>query len=229
MFAQENLSEFLKYLANYPPECEKLPSLSVISKEIGISVAALREQLEVARTLGFIEIRPRTGIRKLPSKFYPSVMVSLNYLMAEDQKFFQQFADLRQKIESAYWTEAVSLLENEDHEALRQIIRRAYEKLDGSPVQIPHEEHKNLHLTIYSKLNNPFVSGILESYWKAYELIGLNFFTDYTYLRSVWGYHQTMVDAIINKEYQAGFNAMVEHANLLVNLLDIRQNNSQNN
>ena len=119
------------------------------------------------------------------------------------------------------------MLDSQDHQKLQQILRRAFEKLDGSPVQIPHEEHKELHLTIYSKLNNPFVAGILEAYWKAYELIGLNFFTDYSYLCSVWQYHQKMVDAIISGRFDDGFKAMVEHSDLLTNLLDIRQSNGQ--
>jgi len=222
MPTQENLSEFLKYLAKYPKECDNIPSLSVISKEIGISVAALREQLEVAKALGFVEVRPRTGIKKTPFDFYPSVMLGLNYLLIEDQDSFIKFSDLRQKIEFSFWEEAVILLDSDDQQKLQQIIQQAFEKLNGSPIQIPHEQHKNLHLTIYSKLNNPFVSGILEAYWKAYELIGLNFFTDYAYLRAVWDYHKIMVDSIVSKEYQKGYDAMKEHADLLVNLLDNR-------
>ncbi len=74
-------------------------------------------------------------------------------------------------------------------------------------MQIPHEEHKQLHLTIFGRLENPFVSGILEAYWEAYESIGLNVFTDYAYLREVWGYHQRMVDSICSGDLEKAATA----------------------
>ncbi len=47
---------------------------------------------------------------------------------------------------------------SEDHAELLDLVRRAFQKLDGSPVQIPHMEHRQLHLLLYSRLNNPFVT-----------------------------------------------------------------------
>jgi len=66
------------------------------------------------------------------------------------------------------------------------------------------------------------VSGILEAYWDAYEGIGLNVFTDYAYLREVWEYHQRMVDSICSEDFEAGYRALVEHADMLADLLDHR-------
>ena len=56
-------SEFIRYIfeQGYRPG-DRLPSLSDLSAEIGISVGKLREQLEVARTLGLVEASPRRGI-----------------------------------------------------------------------------------------------------------------------------------------------------------------------
>ena len=221
----ENLSEFMRYLANHPQSDENLPPLTVLSEELGVSVSSLREQLEVARALGLVEVRPRTGIRRLPFTFLPAVRQSLGYAMALDQSNFGMFADLRQNIEASYWYEAVGRLTSEDHARLSDLIQRAWRKLDGRPIQIPHDEHKQLHLTIYCKLNNPFVTGILEAYWESYEAIGLNVFTDYTYLRSVWQYHETMVNAILNGNFETGYRALVEHTDLLADLLDQRTAN----
>ena len=216
----ENLSEFMRYLAAHPLEGENLPALSTLSDELGVSVASLREQLEVARALGLVDVRPRTGIRRLPFTFLPAVRQSLGYAMALDPHNFQLFADLRQNIEASYWFEAVEKLTEEDQARLKGLMERAWRKLDGRPIQIPHDEHKQLHLTIYGRLNNPFVSGILEAYWESYEAIGLNVFTDYNYLRSVWQYHEKMVNAICCGDFQAGYRALVEHTDLLTDLLD---------
>jgi DNA-binding FadR family transcriptional regulator len=220
MSTAENLSEFMRYLAAHAQAEENLPALTQLSGELGVSVASLREQLEVARALGLVEVKPRTGIRRLPYTFLPAVRRSLDYAMALDLRNFQLFADMRKHLEAAYWHEAAASLTAEDKTRLQDLIQRAWNKLDGRPIQIPHDEHKQLHLTIFCRLENPFVSGVLGAYWEAYEAIGLNVFTDYNYLRGVWGYHQKMVDSICSGNFDLGYQALVEHADMLADLLD---------
>jgi len=213
------LSEFLQYLASHEQAEQSLPALTALSQELGVSVASLREQLEVARALGLVEVRPRTGIRRQPYSFSPAVRQSLQYALALDKNNFIAFADLRRHVETAYWHEAVQLLTPEDHNALKVLVARAWEKLRGAPIEIPHLEHRELHLTIYHRLNNPFVSGLLQAYWDAYETVGLNVFTDYHYLTEVWTYHQKMVDAICENEVEAGYTALTEHSDLINQLI----------
>jgi DNA-binding FadR family transcriptional regulator len=217
--AQKKLSsEFLDYLAStYCPEegSDRLPSLGELSKQLEISVSTLREQMEVARAMGLVEARPRTGLRRLPYSFLPSINQSLRYAISLDQDYFLQFSDLRNHLESVYWHEAVSTLTNEDHETLRSLVDRAWEKLRGTPIHIPQAEHRELHLTIYRRLGNPFVLGILEAYWDTYEAVGLNLYNDYVYLEEVWNYHQRMVDAIRSGDPDAGYKALIDHTDLI--------------
>lgn len=213
------LSEFLQYLASHEQIEQTLPALASLSRELGISVGSLREQLEVARALGFVEVRPRLGIRRQPYTFLPAVRQSLAYALIRDKENFIRFADLRRHIESAYWHEAVALLTPEDHAALKSLAARAWEKLRGSPIEIPHPEHRQLHLTIFGRLQNTFVEGILQTYWDAYEAVGLNVFTDYAYLTGVWTYHQKMVDSICNGDFEAGYLALTEHSDLINQLI----------
>ncbi len=70
-------------------------------------------------------------------------------------------------------------------------------------------------MCIFRKLENPFVQGILEAYWEAYESIGLNLYAGYEYLENVWEYHQRMVDAVCSGDFEAGYQALVEHKDLL--------------
>ena len=214
----ETLSEFLRYLASNMPEGngDRLPPLTELSQELGISIASLREQLEVARALGLVEVRPKTGIRRLPYTFRPAVKKSLTYALLITPAHFQQYSDLRVHIESSYWYQAVSLLTLEDHQLLRDLVARAFQKLHSQPIQIPHMEHRELHLSIYRRLDNPFVTGILETYWEVYEAVGLNVYTDYGYLERVWQYHERMVEAICAGNYSAGYQALTEHADLLL-------------
>lgn len=211
-------SEFLHYITQEDgcdPETGRLPTLNDLSEQMGISVSRLREQLEVARALGFVEVRPRTGIRRLPFTFLPAVQHSLNYAVALDRAYFEQFSDLRNQIEAAYWLRAAQSLTEDDLNRLQELMESAWEKLNGNPIRIPHEEHRALHLTIFHRLENPFVLGILEAYWEAYEAAGLNLYADYRYLKRVWEYHQTMVDSLCDGELQVGYQALVEHVDLL--------------
>lgn len=221
---QINLSsEFLNYLsATYHSdrECDRLPPLSELSKQLGVSVSSLREQMEVARALGLIEARPRTGLRRLPYDFLPAAKQSLFVAIAIDQDYFLKFADLRRHLETAYWYQAVASLTPDDHARLRDLIDKAWRMLRGGPIQIPQAEHRELHLTIYRRLDNPFVIGLLEAYWDAYEAVGLNLYEDYRYLEQVWRYHERMVESICAGEFEAGYLALVEHADLIYHRLE---------
>lgn len=211
-----NISDFLRYLASRTEAENGLPSLNELSREIGISVASLREQLEVARVLGYVDVRPRAGIRRLPYSFTPAIRQSLGYAIALDNEHFRKFSDMRNHLEAAYWYEAVEKLTPEDKNELQALLARALEKIRGTPVQVPHEEHRKLHLLIYSRMDNPFVTGILESYWEAYEAVGLNVFVGgYEYLQEVWQYHETMVQSICKQQFAAGYAALVKHTDLI--------------
>ena len=62
------VSEFLRYLAVHPAAEGSLPPLSQLSRELGISVAGLREQLEVARAMGLVDVRELGHVAcRLPS------------------------------------------------------------------------------------------------------------------------------------------------------------------
>ena len=211
-----DISEFLRYLASHNEAEAGLPALSELSRELGISVATLREQLEVARALGLVEVKPRTGMRRRPYEFASTVRHSLGYALILNDGHFQKFSELRNALESAYRDEAVKKLTREDKKELKALIVRAREKLVGPPVQVPHEEHRTLHLLIYSRLDNPFVSGILEAYWDAYESVGLNMYAgSINYLNKVWDYHYLMVESICSGNHAAGREALIAHIALL--------------
>jgi DNA-binding FadR family transcriptional regulator len=215
-------SELLLYLARqaYPPGT-RLPAIQELSTTLGISTGKLREQLEVARQLGLVEVRPKTGIRTLAFSFSQVIKIGLTFALTLNPDYFFQFGILRNNVEAAFWHEAVHSLQPQDKDHLLDLLEKAWTKLRGYPIQIPHEEHRELHLTIYSRLKNPFVVGLLEAYWEAYEAVGLNLYADYSYLESVWDYHVQMVQAIVNGDEESGYQALVEHTGLIHNRPEI--------
>jgi DNA-binding FadR family transcriptional regulator len=209
-------SEFLRYLLSQG--CEpgtRLPALDTISSETGISVGKLREQLEVARALGLVEVSPRKGIRCKGYEFLPAVRLSLMVALSLDRRSFKAFSVLRVHLESAFWEEAVALLTETDKDHLQELVARAWSKLNQERVQIPHPEHRELHLTMFSRLNNPFMRGLLEAYWDAYEAVELNTYADIGYHQGVWVYHERIVESIRAGNYAAGKILLAEHHALL--------------
>jgi DNA-binding FadR family transcriptional regulator len=192
-----------------------LPSLKELSEELGMSISTLREELKVARAMGLVDVKPRIGIQSLPYTFTPAVTKSLAYAVRIDRKNFMGFSDLRNHTEASYWYQAVSNLTQEDIDELKEIILSAEKKLQSDPIQIPHAEHRNLHLTIFKRLDNVFVNGILEAYWDIYEAVGLNIYEDRSYLDRVWKYHKQMVESIANNDFLAGYQALIAHVDLL--------------
>ncbi len=209
-------SDLLQYIVGHPFQAgDRLPSLEELSDELKISVGKLREQLEVARCLGIVEVRPRAGIRLTASSFAPAVRLGVLYSLARDPAQFEALSVLRNHIEASFWHEAVARLTPDDHTRLRALLDQAWARLNGRPIQIPHAEHRNLHLTIFGRLENPFVRGLLEAYWEAYEAVGLNLYADYHYLREVWTYHEDIVGAIVQGRVDDGHRLLLEHAALL--------------
>ena len=209
-------SDLLDYIASagYQPG-DRLPTLEKLSATLKISTGKLREQLEVARALGLVEVRPHTGIRIADYNFLAAIRLSLLYALALDPAQFQAYGQLRNEIESAFWYPAVALLTPADHAELRALIASAWAKLNGYPIQIPHAEHRKLHLTIFRNLNNAFVKGLLEAYWEAYEAVGLSVYSDYQYHREVWTYHEGIVNAIITGDLAEGHRLLRLHTTLL--------------
>ncbi len=216
MIASQVESEFLRYLL--AQDCQpgtRLPSLDEISAEIGISVGKLREQFEVARMLRLVEASPRKGIRCLPYDFLPAVRLSLMIALSLDHGAFHAFAALRIHLETAFWEEAVSLLLPEDIVHLNELVAQAQAKLTYDRIQIPYPEHRQFHLTVFSRLENPFVLGLLAAYWDAYEAVELNTYADYSYLQEVWSYHEHIVRAIEAGDYAAGKELLIQHMRLI--------------
>lgn len=208
--------EFLNYIIEQKIEPgARLPTLADMSSEIGISIGKLREQLEVARSRGLVSVKPRVGTQREPFDFLPVTRDSVLFGLASGEAEFEHFSELRQVIESGFWMPAVKRLTDEDKVRLRELVARAWEKLHGDPVLIPNTEHRQLHLTLFKQLDNPFVKGILEAYWAIYEAIELTRLASYQYWLEVWDYHEKIVEAIWEEDFLRGQHLLLEHFDLL--------------
>jgi DNA-binding FadR family transcriptional regulator len=209
-------SEILRFIIenDYKPG-DKLPTIHSISKTMGISIAKMREELEIARALGVVDVKPGRGTRVVEYRFTPVATLSALYAIGQNSENFEHLRQLRDALESAFWEEAVGQLNPADIAALRALISSAHDRLASQSIQVPASEHRAFHLTIFSHLDNPFVIGIMEAFWEAYEAFGLNLYFELDYHHRVWDYHEQIVNAIEAGDVEGGRRLLVEHMNLL--------------
>lgn len=211
-------SDLLNYIieAGFQPG-DRLPTLNTLQDEehLGIGISKVREQLEVARALGLVEVRSKTGMRLKNFDFAPAVRLSLFFALAQNPRSFELFGEVRNHIEVAFWQEACTRLQPEDIAVMRQCIVQANEKLNGSHIRIPNEEHRTFHLTQFKRLENPFVMGILEAYWDAYEAVEVTRYASYQYLQRVWKAHEQILDAICEGDFEKAKRHFIEHTKLI--------------
>ncbi len=196
---------------------DRLPTIAELGDHdhLNISVSKVREQLEVARALGLVDVKSQAGTRLKEYSFAPAVHLSLFYALATDLRYFEQFSALRTHVEVAFWHEACQLLTDADKDELRGYIEAAWGKLNAPRIRIPNDEHRAFHLTIFRHLDNVFVKGLLEAYWDAYAAVELNVYAELTYHREVWEYHQRILDAICTGDFDAAQEAYIQHTRLL--------------
>jgi GntR family transcriptional repressor for pyruvate dehydrogenase complex len=195
-------------------EC-KLPAMGELADALRVSRGKVREELIAAQAFGVVEMRPGDGTYVRPFDFYTPVRAMVLYSIARDKKNFDRFYRLRGTLETAFWNEAVSALTAEDHRALYRILERAERKLASSPIEIPHQEHRELHLRMLSRLDNEFVLGLLRAHWDAYEAVGLHRYFELSYYQRMWNWHRQMVDAIAAGRYEQAKEILIEHFTLL--------------
>ncbi|MGB4596212.1 MAG: FCD domain-containing protein [Anaerolineaceae bacterium] len=208
-------SDLLTYLAKAVVENTSVPSIPQLSQELGISTSSVREQLEVAKRLGVVEVKPKVGIQSRQFSLTETLNTALSYGIAVDNTLFDQFSDLRKHLESSYWFESVSKLTHADIDQLQLLVNLALSRIQNQPMQIPEREHRDFHLTFFKRLENPVVISLLEAYWDVYHKTGVTLLMDQNYLVSVWHYHQLMVDALRDREFEKGYQALLTHMDLV--------------
>jgi DNA-binding FadR family transcriptional regulator len=215
-----DILQYIVGLEENRPELErgresKLPPMDELAETMGVSRGKLREELVAAQAFGMVEMRPGDGTYVLPFDFYPPIRTLVLYAIERDRKYFDQFYRMRVELEAAFWDRAVRNLTQEDKDELQRIVERAERKLNGTPVEIPHNEHRDFHVTIFGRLENEFVQGVLMAYWDAYEAVGLHRYFDFSYYETMWASHRAMVEAIVGGDYEEGLRVLIEHSTML--------------
>ena len=213
-------SDLLNYLIQSQFKAgDRIPTISQLaeSEHLGISPSKIREQLEVARALGFIDVKSKTGMRFNEYEFGSAIRLSVFFALAQEPElYFEYFTDLRVQLEIGSWFAMCESLGSQEFVALHEIIQAARQKLqDERWVQIPHREHGQFHRMLFSKIDNPFINGILNVYWEAYEAIEPRRYASFAYHQKVWDYHEGIANELEGGDFMKAQATYMEHAQLL--------------
>jgi DNA-binding FadR family transcriptional regulator len=103
---------------------DRLPTISELQDDehLGVSSSKVREQLEVARALGIVEVRSKTGMKLREYSFTPAIRLSLFYALSIHPAWFEAFSEMRNHLEMAFWNEACERLAPEDKDLMERCI-----------------------------------------------------------------------------------------------------------
>ncbi|HVO68656.1 MAG TPA: GntR family transcriptional regulator, partial [Aggregatilineaceae bacterium] len=97
-------SDILRYIVEHQMRPgDRLPTISELSQELGVGVSRIREEMAVARALGVVQIRTRSGTQVQEFSFGPAATLSVIYALQLNRAYFQGFAKLRRSIELGFW------------------------------------------------------------------------------------------------------------------------------
>ncbi|MEL7644765.1 MAG: FCD domain-containing protein [Anaerolineaceae bacterium] len=211
----KNKSELLDYLAEAQRAQAPIPSIPELSHLLGISVASVREQLEVARTLGFVDVKTKVGIQNREFSLNQCLELGLRYGAKVQPNVPDALRDLRKHIEISYWHEAAPQLTSGEIQSLYRIVEAALVGIGREPTYFPQTEHREFHMLIFAHLENQIAKNILETFWKLTVDYERNLFPDRAYLENVWNYHRRIADALAARDYERGYQWLVEHMDLV--------------
>jgi DNA-binding FadR family transcriptional regulator len=211
-------SDLLQYIIerNLQPG-DTLPSIQELASDahLAASTGKVREDLAVLRAMGVVEVRSKTGTRLKEFAFTPAVRLALFFALARDPDSFEAFSALRTHVEVAFWDEACATLTAASLHTMRRCLEAARQKLSAHPIRIPAREHREFHLTVFEHLSNPFVTGLLEAYWDAYDAVEIHRYADYSYHQTVWDYHERILEALSAGDIAGAKQAFIAHTRLL--------------
>ena len=204
----EEKTSLLNYLAEASKNKQDIPSIAELSQILGVSVASVREQLEVARQLGFVEVKPRKGIQRKPFSLVPLIRLGMNYGIHSEAQLLSEYIELRKHLELSYWDDAFEVLKDDQMDYMQFLVDIAFRKLQRKPAIIPTEEQSEFHLTLFRPLGNKVLISILEAAWAMEEDNGGKIIADLDEMLFSWRTRQFIVDALREKDRSKGKNAL---------------------
>ena len=140
-----------------------LPPEQTLCEEYGVSRNIIREALKGLTLMGVISGKPGIGNVIQPFTTDDVFTNSLFCASRGNDRIILELLDLRKKLELAYMSEAFDSLGKDDIINIRRILERIKEKWSQNIYF--HADDKDLHLALFSKIDNEALHDIMECIW----------------------------------------------------------------
>ena len=172
---------------------DKLPSESELSNGLGVSRTAIREGLKSLEAVGVITTHHGKG--RFVSQFDSAAIAdNLAISLSFDQPSLREILEIRKMLETAFLSQAASLLGEEDLAALDELVNRMRFRLKKPTTFL--QEDMEFHRVLFRKLNNRILLNILEVFWKLFGRIEEGSQHTVDQLTEAVSQHQAIINAL---------------------------------
>lgn len=161
---QVRIKEYI--IANNLQPGDPLPSEMQLAKRLGVSRTVVREALRSLEALGLISSRRGEG--RVVSEFnLDPIVQNLGYSMLSDLNNVRDILRVREHLEAGFISEAISAMDEETLNRLRQIVGKMRQK--GAAGEMYLEEDLAFHRTIFLTTGNRLLVELLDVFWHVYQ------------------------------------------------------------
>ena len=186
----------------------KLPSESELSNGLGVSRTAIREGLKSLEAVGAITTHQGKGsfVRQFDSAaIADNLAISLSF----DQPSLREILEIRKMLETAFLSQAASLLGEDDLAALDELADRMRLRLKKPTTFL--QEDMEFHRVLFRKLNNRILLNILEVFWKLFGRIEEGSQHTVDQLTDAVNQHQAITNALRKKQVSRAERLLEAH------------------
>lgn len=132
-----------------------LPSVTVLSESMNVSVASVREALKVLEGVGVIESRQGKGTYVCTDLRQDAINV-MTFQLLVLPRTAQELIEFRMMFETAYTVMAMEKATEEDLKNLEKIVTKLEEKVQTDPI-IEVKDEMEFHMGVLLCTHNPYV------------------------------------------------------------------------
>ncbi|WP_309120720.1 FadR/GntR family transcriptional regulator [Paenibacillus sp.] len=204
--------EIQKYIEEHElREGDKLPSVEVLTKLLGVGRSSLREGLRYLEAIDIIKVENGKGIFVKDATEAGSFRYAGKVKVESEKKFLLHILDVRRALEGKAVELAARRIDAETIEEMRECLKiydeRKRQNLDTSEIDYA------FHQYIYKAASNPLLHSVFESISELYEKFFVEPLGEKRLFDDTYMFHHTLFEGIAKRDVNHAlteFNKMMD-------------------
>lgn len=203
---REQLKKYIIDVGLQPSD--RLPSEHQLVKTLGVSRSALREVLRSFEALGLIEAQQGKG-RYLRQFDFEPLADNLAYSLILDKTSMSELLAVRRILEVGFLPQAIDMLQEEDIEQLRAIVKGMRSKTRGGETYSADEAA--FHRTLFRGVENDLLQKLLVIFWELLQHVSNSGALLPAQSPHIVEYHARIVEVIRRRDVREAQRLLDEH------------------